>query len=351
MTPLPRARGVPASAGFARRGVRPPPTAHRVRRPAIILSILSSCLFASADDPRPLVIAHRGASGYLPEHTLSAKALAFGMGADALEQDLVLSRDGIPVVLHDVQIDTVTDVARRFPDRHREDGRFYAIDFTVAELRQLAVIERISLKTGKPAFPGRYPPGDSTFRIVTFEEELQFIRGLSKSTGRPVGIYPELKQPKWHREQGKDLAAAVLPLLANYGYAAKADPCHVQCFEFEELRRVRGELGFKGRLVYLFGAEPKEPTLAEVARVVDGIGPSIKAVVDAGPDGAARPTDLVRRAHALGLVVHPYTARADELPKWARTIDDVHRQVLVEAGADGLFTDFPDLTAAFVRRK
>lgn len=300
---------------------------------------------------RPLVIAHRGASGYLPEHTLAAKALAFGMGADALEQDLVLSRDGVPVVLHDVQIDTVTDVARRFPDRARADGRFYAIDFTVAELRQLAVNERISLKTGRPVFPARFPAGATDLRIVTFEEELRFLQGLSKSAARPVGIYPELKQPAWHREQGKDLAAAVLPLLAKYGYATKADPCHVQCFEFDELRRVRTELGYKGRLVLLFGAEPKDVSLEDVARIADGIGPSIKAVVADGPGGTAQITDLVRRAHALNLVVHPYTARADELPKWAVSIDDLHRKVLVEAGADGLFTDFPDLTSAFVRRK
>ncbi|MBM4156414.1 MAG: glycerophosphodiester phosphodiesterase [Lentisphaerae bacterium] len=318
-------------------------------RAAVLLAAGLAGAAGAAD--RPLVIAHRGASGYLPEHTLAAKALAVGMGADAVEQDLVLSRDGVPVVSHDVQIDTVTDVAGRFPARARADGRFYAIDFTVAELRQLAVNERIVLKSGQPAFPGRYPAGPSPLRIVTFEEELRFIRGLSKSAGRAIGIYPELKQPKWHREQGRDLAAAVLPLLTAYGYATEDAPCHVQCFEFDELRRVRGDLGYRGRLVYLFGAEPKEPTLEEVARVADGIGPSIKAVVAAGPDGAAQVTDLVRRAHALGLVVHPYTARADELPPWAKTIDDVHRRVLVEAGADGLFTDFPDLTAAFVRRK
>ncbi len=329
-----------------------PPAPRMLRLLALLPSLVPACLPAPAGAAeRPLVIAHRGASGYLPEHTLAAKALAIGMGADAVEQDLVLSRDGVAVVAHDVQIDTVTDVARRFPDRRRADGRFYAIDLSVAELRQLAVNERISLKTGTPAFPGRYPAGDSPLRLVTFEEELQFLRGLSKSAGRRIGIYPELKQPKWHRDQGGDLSAAVLPLLAKYGYATKADPCHVQCFEFEELQRVRGPLGYRGRLVYLFGAEPKEPTLAEVARVADGIGPSIAAVVTAGPDGAARPTDLVRRAHALGLVVHPYTARADDLPSWATTIDDVHRRVLVEAGADGIFTDFPDLTAAFLRRR
>ncbi len=93
---------------------------------------------------QPIIIAHRGASGYLPEHTLAAKALAHTMGADYLEQDLVLSKDGVPMVLHDVYLDMVTDVARRHPDRRRRDGRFYAIDFTLAELKRLRVQERFN---------------------------------------------------------------------------------------------------------------------------------------------------------------------------------------------------------------
>ena len=97
---------------------------------------------ACAAETRPLVIAHRGASGYLPEHTLAAKTLAYGLGADFLEQDLVLTKDDVPVVLHDIYVDTVTDVAKRFPERKRADGRFYALDFTLAELKQLRVASR-----------------------------------------------------------------------------------------------------------------------------------------------------------------------------------------------------------------
>ncbi|MCA9216274.1 MAG: hypothetical protein KDB27_24565, partial [Planctomycetales bacterium] len=104
-----------------------------------------------------IVIAHRGASGYLPEHTLPAKALAYGMGADFLEQDVVLSRDGVPIVLHDIHIDTVTDVAKKFPNRKRGDGRFYAIDFDVAELKTLDVVERFDAQTKKAVFPNRFP--------------------------------------------------------------------------------------------------------------------------------------------------------------------------------------------------
>ena len=106
-----------------------------------------------------LVIAHRGASGYLPEHTLPAIAMAHAMGADYLEQDVVLSKDDVPIVLHDIHIDTVTDVARRFPDRKRADGRYYAIDFTVAELKQLPASERFDPRTGRRRVPGALPGG------------------------------------------------------------------------------------------------------------------------------------------------------------------------------------------------
>ena len=118
---------------------------------------------AHAAETRPLVIAHRGASGYLPEHTLAAKAMAHGQGADFIEQDLVLTKDNVPVVLHDVHIDTVTDVAKVFPERKRADGRFYALDFTVAELKRLRLSERFNAKTGARVFPGRFRRGWPSF--------------------------------------------------------------------------------------------------------------------------------------------------------------------------------------------
>ncbi|MEY3852675.1 MAG: hypothetical protein RI910_1655, partial [Verrucomicrobiota bacterium] len=112
--------------------------------PRLLLPLLLLPFAALAAETRPLIIAHRGASGYLPEHTLAAKALAYGQGADFLEQDVVLSKDGVPVVFHDTHIDTTTDVARKFPGRQRTDGRFYALDFTIAELKQLNVAERFN---------------------------------------------------------------------------------------------------------------------------------------------------------------------------------------------------------------
>jgi glycerophosphoryl diester phosphodiesterase len=306
-----------------------------------------------------IVIAHRGASGYLPEHTLPAIAMAHAQGADYLEQDVVLSKDDVPIVLHDIHIDTVTDVARRFPDRKRDDGRFYALDFTVAELKQLAASERFDPRTGAAVFTKRFPVGRGSFQIPTLEEELQLIQGLNASTGREAGVYPEIKEPAWHRAQGRDISPIVLDLLARYGYKTRADKVYVQCFDAAEVKRIRTELGYKGRLVQLIeGSRPlldehkhlRTPEgLAEVAKVADGIGPALPDVV-ARKDGTWQATGLVRDAHAAGLVVHPYTFRADALPPGI-TFDDLLRLALVDIGVEGIFTDHPDLAVAFLRKR
>jgi glycerophosphoryl diester phosphodiesterase len=322
---------------------------------APLLALLLSLGNLAATEPRPLIIAHRGASGYLPEHTLAAKALAYGQGADYLEQDVVLSKDGVPVIFHDTHIDTTTDVAKKFPGRQRADGRFYALDFTVAELKQLNVTERFHPKTGKAVFPRRFPVGVGSFSVVTLEEEIQFIQQLNRSTGRNVGIYPELKAPAWHRKEGHDLAAAVLPILRKYGYDAKGSACYVQCFEYAEIKRLRGELGWSGKLIMLLGGKGKGPGetdftylqtdagLAELAKLVDGIGPPISSVVTGRSPAERQVTDLAARAHKAGLLSHPYTLRADELPKCVTTVDELLRVLFDEAMIDGLFTDFPDL--------
>ena len=303
-----------------------------------------SCVLGSlfAAETTPLIIAHRGASGYLPEHTLAAKALAYAQGADYLEQDIVLSKDGVPIVQHDVTLDSTTDVATRFPGRQRADGSFYAIDFTWAELRQLRVVERFHPKTGKAVYPRRFPSGVGEFRINTFEEEVQFIQGLNRSTGRKVGIYPEVKLAGWHRREGQDISKAVLAVLARHGYVTKADLCYIQSFELEELRRLRGELGWKGRLVLLTGGKSSwtdtPEGLRELAQVVDGIGPPLSAVAV-----ERNLTGLVARAQAAGLQVHPYTLRNDALPKGFGSGRDYFAFLAREAKVDGLFTDFPDV--------
>jgi len=318
-------------------------------------------LLAKAEPP--IVIAHRGASGYLPEHTLEAKAMAHAMGADFLEQDIVLSKDDVPVVLHDAHIDTVSDVATQFPERKREDGRYYALDFTLAELKQLRITERFDIKTKKPVHPGRFPAGRGHFKIVTLEEELEFIQALNQSTGRSVGIYPEIKKPGWHREEGHDISSIVLPILEKFGYRSKEDPCFLQCFEIAEVKRIRTELGWKGQLVMLLLGGKKsadgtdfphlrtEAGLKELSSIVDGIGPPVGNIISGKSPQDRQITDLVKHAHAANLVVHPYTLRSDGLPKTVTSADELMSLLFRDAGVDGLFTDFPDVTVKWLEKE
>lgn len=303
---------------------------------------------------RPLVIAHRGASGYLPEHTLAAKGLAHEMGADFLEQDVVASRDGELIVLHDIYLDRVSDVATRFPGRSRADGRFYVRDFDLQELLSLKVWERMNAD-GSPVYTERYPPCSGDFRINTLREELAFIHRLNDATGRRVGIYPEIKRPKWHRQQGADIAPVLLEILAEFGYQHAEDPVFVQCFDDTELLRLRQDLGCGLRLVQLIGDNDwqEADTDYDLLRSPDGIRRLAETVNAVGPhlshlytvneiDGELLSTGLAELAHDVGLAVHPYTFRVDELPPGFAQFDELVRYFAVEIGVDGLFTDFPD---------
>lgn len=320
-----------------------------MKRSLLVLFVAAS--LATSLTARPIVIAHRGASGYLPEHTLEAKALAHAMGADYIEQDVVLTQDGTPIILHDIELDSTTDVAQRFPGRAREDGHYYAIDFTLAEIRQLNVHERVDTATGQPVFPGRFGLADIRFTIPTLEEEIAFIQRLNKSTGRTAGLYVEIKQPAFHERAGQDITRIVHDCLTRHGYDSPEAPCYVQCFEPAPLKRLRGELGSKLRLVQLIGnsgtPEADYDTmrtpegLAEIATYADGIGPSIRHII--GRDSLGLPTilPLAADAHAAGLLVHPYTLRRDTLPPG---ISEPMLLTLLVKGAriDGIFTDFPD---------
>ena len=216
----------------------------------------------------PLVIAHRGASGYLPEHTLPAYAFGYALGADYIEPDLVLTRDGVFICLHDIHLEATTDVEQRFPDRRRSDGRWYALDFDLAEIQSLNVHERL---------PGRYPQDRGRYQVPTFEEMIELVQGLNRSTGRDVGIYPELKAPTWHRTEGKPMEEAFLALLERHGYEGPDAMVFVQVFEKEPLRRMR-ELGSELPQVYLIGgmqrADLEEGSLRDIATFAQGIGPS-----------------------------------------------------------------------------
>lgn len=281
---------------------------------------------------RPLVIAHRGASGYLPEHTLPAYAYGYALGADYVEPDLVLTRDGVFICLHDIHLEATTDVEERFPDRKRRDGRWYAIDFDLAEIKSLNVHERL---------PGRYPQDRGRYEVPTFEEMIELVQGLNRSTGRAVGIYPELKAPTWHRKEGKPMEESFLALLQRHGYEGPDAKVFVQVFEKEPLRLMR-ELGSKLPQIYLIGgmqrSDLKDGALRDVATFAQGIGPS-KTLIERDPS-------VVQRAHAAGLKVHPYTFRVDEVGKGYASFEDEVGRFFTQYGVDGLFTDFPDRALA-----
>jgi glycerophosphoryl diester phosphodiesterase len=311
---------------------------------------------------KPLVIAHRGASGYLPEHTLEAKALAYGQGADYLEQDVVATRDNRLVVLHDVHLDYVTDVAVRYPDRRRRGGHWYARDFTLAELRTLGVHERRD-ETGRAVFPGRFPTDKGHFRIATLAEELDLVTGLNRATGKTVGVYPEIKRPAWHRQEGVDVAKLLLGELSDFGWRHRDDPVFVQCFDPAELRRLREDLGCELRLVQLLAAEAGDESdtdyaalqtpagLAGLARTVDAIGPWLGQLYRlAAIDGHPLSSGVAEAAHAAGLAVHPYTFRADALPPGFASFESLVGWFAGELAVDGLFTDFPDRARAALER-
>lgn len=299
------------------------------------------------------VIAHRGASGYLPEHTLEAAAMAHAMGVEYIEQDVVLTRDDHLIVMHDLYLDAVTDVAQRFPGRQRADGRHYAIDFTLEEIRSLRVHERQE-PGGRPTFPGRFPAASGIFRVPTLAEEIELIEGLNRSTGREVGLYIEPKSPGWHREQGKNLVAALLDQLGRFGLAAANDKVLLQSFDPDALRYAREELRSGLRMVQLIGENSwresdadfrflRSPAgLAGISQYAQGIGPWIPHVVDISENASSDISDLVEQAHALGLFVHAYTLRADELPSSVPSMAEAVRILVEDAALDGVFTDHPD---------
>jgi len=317
--------------------------------------------FAQVAEPaiKKVVIAHRGASGYLPEHTAPAKTMAYAMGADYLEQDLVMTKDGQLLVLHDIHLDTVTDVAQKFPGRIRNDGRFYAIDLTLAEIHTLNVSERFNHKTGGPVYPTRFPHVKIPLRLMSFEEELLLIQGMNKSSGKKVGIYPEMKAPAFHLAEGQDIVAETLRVLIQYGYIRHTDNCYVQCFDPAALKRLR-ELKCDLKLIQLIGenewseaetdydAMQTAAGLEKIAAYANGIGPWISQVVH---PQSGKSTGLVALAHQNGLEVHPYTMRADDLPDWAASFNELAHAVLYTAGADGAFSDFPDLLVEAIRNR
>ena len=260
------------------------------------------------------VIAHRGASGYLPEHTLPAYALGYAQGAHWIEPDVVLTADDVAIALHDRTLERTTDVATHFPDRRRDDGRYYAADFTYAEITRLRVVE---------PRPNRYP--HRTFRVPRLEDVLQLVHGLNQTTGRNVGVYPELKHPA--RQPG--LADAVLAVLGRYEV-----PVRLQSFDRHALAALDTDLP-RVQLVR-DAAHTEDAGLDGIATYAAGIGVSTFALAD--------DATLVARAHERGLLVHVFTLRADG----ARAAGSLADAVLGLAAhrVDGVFTDHPDQVLA-----
>ncbi len=296
---------------------------------------------------RPLIIAHRGASGYLPEHTLPAKALAHEQGADFLEQDVIATRDGRLIVFHDIYLDRITNAAEIYPQRVRKDGHLYVIDFDWEEIRRLTVVgapTRDDDLTGIAAVI----PEDRRWRICTLEEEIEFIRDLNARAGRSVGIYPEIKQPGWHVLHGFDLSAAILDVLASCGYDRPDGSIFLQCYDARELRRVKTVLGSQLPLVQLVGrsTDPRlfsESGLAEVADYAAALAPNYRQLLlqSAGQQAVLSP--LADLARACGLQLHPYTFNRDDIPCYAMDLEQLLRLAYELMAPDAVFCDYPDV--------
>ncbi|MHB1326746.1 MAG: glycerophosphodiester phosphodiesterase [Gemmatimonadales bacterium] len=316
----------------------------------------------------PIIIGHRGASGYRPEHTLESYRLAIAQGADVIEPDLVLTRDGVLVVRHENEIGQTTDVADKYPERRRSasiDGAeftgWFIEDFTVAEIKTLRARERLSF---------RPHDHDGRYEVPTFEDVIRFVQQEEQRLGRRIGIYPETKHPSHHEGQGLPITATLLATLDRFGYREPADPAFIQSFETANLRQARNETGV--RLVQLI--EPRgRPAdfvaagdgrhyadlitargLEAVAEYADGVGVAKDLVQPIGADGKLEsPTALVDEAHRAGLFVHVWTLRADPEFLPAAYGGDAEREVrrFAELGVDGVFTDFPDVAARALGRR
>lgn len=333
------------------------------------------------EKPKKIVIAHRGASGYLPEHTLQAKALAYQMGVDYLEQDLAMTKDNQLVVVHDRFLDRVTDVADKFTTRARADGRYYVIDFTLEEIKSLNFTEGFTIKNGiKVAnYPNRFPINKSTFKIHTFREEIEFIQGLNKTMGKNVGLYVETKAPWFHKMEGKDISKATLEVLKEYGYTSKESKVYFQTFDFPDLIYVKEKLipamNMNIKTILLFAENNWLETYEQdkdgsykpfdfdklrtkegfyqVVKYADGVGPSYNMVIDnkLSKKGNIVITDFVELAHQNKLAVHPYTVRKDNLPHYVEDVYQLFEILLYQAKVDGLFTDFPDLCVNYINNR
>ncbi|HEX7013633.1 MAG TPA: glycerophosphodiester phosphodiesterase [Steroidobacteraceae bacterium] len=327
------------------------------------------------DGQAPIVIAHRGASGYRPEHTLASYALAIEQGADYIEPDLVATKDGHLIARHEPLLDETTDVSSRpeFAARRTTkvlDGAtvtgFFASDFTLEEIKRLRAVQPNAARSKEH---------DGRFEIPTFEEILALISKESRARGRAIGVYPETKHPSFHLALGLALEDRLFEALRRHGLDRADAPVFIQSFESANLQylRTRTKVGLvqllddgaleydeSGRRVVRVripqfgdtrGGTPPS-SLEEIASYADAIGPWKRQIVRDTGGAALIETILIEQAHRAGLRVHAYTFR-NELttlaPQYGGDPEAEYRQ-FYSLGLDGVFTDFPD-TALAVRAK
>lgn len=302
--------------------------------------------------PQFLDIAHRGASGYVPEHSQASTVMAHAMGADYIEQDIQLTRDSVPVVLHDEVLDYITDVSQVFPEKHRPDGHYYVVDFSLGELKQLSITPRH--KDYELVYPNRFSNNDVRFPVQTLDEQLKLIHELNRTRGKSTGVYVEIKSPRWYQQQGYDATAAVMSVLAQNGYHdTMATPIFLQSFDPEVLRRLKREYNWEQPLIQLIGDNEwgmsdvdyssmrTSAGLEAVKSYAEGVGLWLNHVLEGVNEGQPTWSPVLDTADNKGLDVHVYTLRADDLPEGVESHSQL-RQWLKTAGAEGVFTDFPD---------
>lgn len=340
-------------------------------------------VWAKASGKEPIIIAHRGASGYRPEHTLAAYELAINLGADFIEPDLVSTKDGVLVARHENEISGTSDVAehKEFAGRFKTklvDGEtlkgWFTEDFTLAELKTLRAKERI------PEIRQRNTIYNGFYEIPTLEEILDLVKRKNTELKKGIGIYPELKHPIYFESVHLPLEERLLAILKKYDYGSKSSPVFIQCFEPDTLKKLRKLTDLK--LVQLIdeSGQPycfklrKDPRtcadmlkpegLKEIATYADGIGPNKNSIFPRDDKGKLRkPTTLVADAHKVGLLVHPWTFRNENkfLPSELRCGkpdepcaagyygDAVEEyKLFFEQGVDGVFSESPD-TALLAR--
>lgn len=318
--------------------------------------------------PSPLIIAHRGASGYRPEHTLASYELAIEQGADYVEPDLVSTKDGVLICRHECEIGETTDVAQKFPARKRKavfDGKpiegWFAADFTLAEIKTLRARERLKFRDHQ---------FDGHFEVPTFQEFLELVKARNKTTGRVIGICPELKHPTYHASQNLALEDPALRLLNQYGYDSADSPCLIQSFEITNLKYLAGKS--KLRLLQLLGTAKDQPDdvhaaggkltygdmlqpahLKQIATYAWAIGPTKELILPRDKQNRlGQPTSLVADAHAAGLKVIIYTLRNEPqyLAADYKADPAAEYRHFRDLKIDALFTDFPDTAVAALRK-